>query len=108
MDDPVEQALTPKILARQQPRGGDPERQRHDRCHDRNAQRQEDSGPFLGRQVQQVYIQVSNPAVILPLSRAMTPGESSRFQEATDPEAPFRLAQCAYGALRDADDTLAS
>ena len=50
-DEPVEHALAPEILARQQPADGDAERQRERRRDERDAQRQRDGGPFGGGEV---------------------------------------------------------
>ena len=48
MHDAVEQRLAPEILARQQPRDRDAERQRHEGRDQRDPQRQRDRGPFSG------------------------------------------------------------
>ena len=48
MHEAVEQRLAPEILARQQPRDRDAERQRHHGRDDRDPQRQQDRGPFIG------------------------------------------------------------
>ena len=54
MHDAVEQRLAPEVLARQHPRDRDAERQRHDGRDDRDAQREQDRGPFVGGQGEHV------------------------------------------------------
>ena len=55
MHERVEQRFAPERLARQQRGDGDAERQRHQRRHHRNAQRQENRGPVLGGKLQHAY-----------------------------------------------------
>src|SRR6516162_2025269 len=51
IDDPVEQGLSPKVLARKQPAESDAERQCECGRDDRNAQRQFDRSPFVRREM---------------------------------------------------------
>ena len=51
MDEPVEQRLAVKALARKQPCDGKPERERHDCGDERDPKRQPDGHPFVGREL---------------------------------------------------------